>query len=192
MLLAVSMRTPPRPGMHDSPGMLLRCYPCSHGQHHRCDGSPELGSCRCRQCHTQTIMAMAETALASNNIGKIRTALEAVTALQSQTITQKRKRAYRAPVILSCSVCGKPVPVREKRRPGLPIYCRDKSTCRWKAFKARQREQEAREPTQTPAQVPEFPLERGSGYEPPDQPQHPQPTPEQVYPAALWLAARAG
>ena len=137
-------------------------------------------------------MAMAETALDSNNTGKIRTALAAVAALQWQTINQARRRAYRAPAILSCSVCGQPVAVRRRPPLGQPVYCRGRSRCRMRAFRARQGEAPV---TVTPNQAPEFPLERGSVQvstlaEPLDQ--TPQPSPEQVYPAAFWLATRAG
>jgi excisionase family DNA binding protein len=90
-------------------------------------------------------------------------------------------KAYRVPATLYCSVCGKPVSVRRRPSRGRPVYCRDKSRCKVRAFQKRKREQVERAPvTVTASQIPEVPV--GPVSEPTHEPS----------PAELWLAMRAG
>ena len=170
---------PPGPAFPTDPkAMVIRCRTCARGHSDGpCRGSPQEGSCYCQQCHTHVIMAMAREALeSSNNLAKIRAALAGVYALQFQTMTQRQRKAFKAPAVLACASCGKPVQVRRRPNLGQPVYCRRPSTCRWRAWAKRQRAQVAARPTQTPGQIPE-----------PARGQVPEPSP-----AELWLAARAG
>jgi len=129
-------------------------------------------------------MAMARKALESNDIAKIRQALEGVYALQFQTAAQRARKAARQPGIARCESCGRPVAVRRRPRLGAPVYCRGVSRCRVRAFRARQRAEAARQEmapvTVTPGQVP------ASG------PGSPPETPRQLAPDELWAAFRVG
>jgi hypothetical protein len=98
-------------------------------------------------------MDLASKALEGNSLPKIRAALEAVYALQFQTVAQRQRKAARQPGIARCESCGKPVSVRRRPRLGEPVYCRRSSTCRVHAFRARRRA-EAGE-TETAGQIPE-------------------------------------
>lgn len=163
--------------------LVVACERCAHQDHKHCQGTPdgpEGKVCRCRQCFTQEIMAMAATALEGNNLASMRTALKAVYALQAQTIAQRQKKIRQAPGIAYCAECGKPVAIRRHPRPGQSVYCRKPSTCRWHAWAKRQRAAGQpvyqQYPAQTSDQAPS--PARGRAHE--------------TNPADLWLATRAG
>jgi hypothetical protein len=159
--------------------LVLCCRACTTQQHKDCIGTPEQGTCHCRQCWTRHIMSWAQRVMDSNNHGEIRAALKAVYAIQVQTQLQRQRTAYRQPAILYCAGCGSPVSVRRRPKLGQPVYCRDKSTCKWRAWAARrQPEQAVRDQPQTASQIPEDPIKAGGG-----QDQVPEPGG-----ADLWLA----
>lgn len=129
-------------------------------------------------------MTMARPALDSNNHAMVRTALKAVYALQVQTMGQRQRRAYKAPATLYCASCGAPVQVRRRPQLGQDVYCRDKSTCKWRAWAAARRQEgqpvRSAQP-QTAGQMPGAPIRAGS--------ESPGQSPEQVPDMAqLWLA----
>lgn len=161
------------------PRLVLTCERCAHQDHKRCQGTPDLGTCRCKQCFTQDAMAMARTALAGNSLAAMRTALEAVYALQFQTMTQRQRKAQRPPRIARCDACGATVAVRRRPPPGQAVYCRGRSRCRMRAHRRRQRV------TVTPTQIPQAPARSAS------EPAAPRPEATSS-PAALWLAMRTG
>ena len=116
--------------------MVLRCRNCRYQDHKHCTGTPDGPpghQCRCRQCWTREIMDLASKALEGNSLPKIRAALEAVYALQFQTMVQRQRLAKRQPGIARCESCGKPVSVKRRPRLREPVYCRRNSTCRWHA-----------------------------------------------------------
>lgn len=159
--------------------MLIRCRTCARGHSEGpCRGSPAEDSCYCQQCHTHVIMAMAREALeGSNNLAKIRAALAGVYALQFQTMTQRQRRAFKAPAVLACASCGKPVQVRRRPNLGQPVYCRSPSTCRWRAWARRQAAAASLDQTPTAAQAPQSP---------------PRSAPEPASGVPFWLTIRGG
>ena len=136
-------------------------------------------------------MAMASQALDSNNHALVRTALQAVYAVQLQTQLQRARRGAKQPGAASCDECGARITVRERRKPGQPMYCRNQNRCKMRAYRRRKRQQaEAAGRTAlvtvTASQIPEVLAGPGSGPGP-----LPAETPEPS-PAELWLAMRAG
>lgn len=123
---------------------------------------------------------MARQAMEGNSIQAMRIALQALYAIQYQTQAQRQRQIGKAPVYRPCASCGKRVAIWRRPRLGEPVYCRRPSTCRTRAFRARQARQAMAPGTGTTSQVPE-PARESAGQRP-----------YEPSPADIWLAARAG
>jgi hypothetical protein len=83
--------------------MILRCRACAHQDHKHCEGTPEQGTCHCRQCWTRHILDWFRRTENTNDSGTLRAVRDALYALQFQTTAQRQRQAARNPAVLTCA-----------------------------------------------------------------------------------------
>lgn len=121
--------------------LVLRCAPCAHVEHHRCDGP---AACCCSQCFGAQIIANARRRIDSaNDTGQLRFALAQVLALAIQKQSRRAKLSAAQPVSFGPCRCGCGQAVFGSPYGARKLYA--SRSCSNRAYLGRKRQREAQE-----------------------------------------------